>query len=47
MAGWGRFTASLLGAALVGTLMLTRFSGPFRKFFIERPVEEEAETSTP
>ena len=44
-AGWSRFTASLVGAALVGALMLRRFSGPFREFFLERPVDEAAPTS--
>jgi len=40
-ASWERFAASILGAALVGGLMLSRFAKPFRAFFLERPTDAE------
>ena len=40
-ASWERFAASIVGAALVGGLMLYRFAKPFRAFFLERPPDAE------
>jgi len=46
-ASWGRFAASLMGGALVGSLMLFRFAGPFRAFFLHKTAEVETPDPRP
>ncbi len=46
-AGWGRFAASLLAVALVGGMMLARFAGPFRAFFLGGQADEETTEPSP
>jgi hypothetical protein len=46
-ASWSRFAASLVGGALVGAWMLSRFAKPFKAFFLGSPAELEIEDPPP
>lgn len=46
-ASWGRFATSIVAGVLVGSLMLSRFAGPFRTFFLTAPASEEKAEPSP